>query len=120
MGNRLYVGNLSFSTTRETLESAFSAAGEVREIAIPTDRETGQPRGFAFVTMSSAQAANSAISQLNGALLDGRPLRVNEAQERPTPAGGRGFGGGGGGGGRGFGGGGGGRGFGGGGRRERY
>ncbi|WP_437973649.1 RNA-binding protein [Sorangium sp. So ce295] len=108
MGNRLYVGNLSFSTTRETLESAFAAAGEVREIAMPTDRETGQPRGFAFVTMGSAQAANSAISQLNGAVLDGRALKVNEAQERPA----RGFGGGGGGG---FGGGGGGGGFGGGG-----
>ncbi|WP_437908288.1 RNA-binding protein [Sorangium sp. So ce327] len=96
MGNRLYVGNLSFNTTRETLEAAFAAAGEVREIAMPTDRETGQPRGFAFVTMGSAQAANSAISQLNGAMLDGRALKVNEAQERPA----RGFGGGGGGGGR--------------------
>ncbi|WP_441292116.1 RNA recognition motif domain-containing protein [Sorangium sp. KYC3313] len=118
MGNRLYVGNLSFSTTRETLESAFAAAGEVREIAMPTDRETGQPRGFAFVTMGSAQAANSAISQLNGAVLDGRALKVNEAQERPA----RGFGGGGGGGfggggGGGFGGGGGGFGGGGGGGR---
>ncbi|WP_437323982.1 RNA recognition motif domain-containing protein [Sorangium sp. So ce381] len=111
MGNRLYVGNLSFSTTRETLESAFAAAGEVREIAMPTDRETGQPRGFAFVTMGSAQAANSAISQLNGAVLDGRALKVNEAQERPARGfggGGGGFGGGGGGGGGGFGGGGGG------------
>ncbi|WP_437606154.1 RNA-binding protein [Sorangium sp. So ce834] len=129
MGNRLYVGNLSFSTTRETLESAFAAAGEVREIAMPTDRETGQPRGFAFVTMGSVQAANSAISQLNGALLDGRPLKVNEAQERPARGGG-GFGGGGGGGygggGGGYGGGGGGYGGGGGGRggrgggRDRY
>ncbi|WP_437745327.1 RNA-binding protein [Sorangium sp. So ce302] len=91
MGNRLYVGNLSFNTTRETLESAFAAAGEVREIAMPTDRETGQPRGFAFVTMGTAQAVNSAISQLNGAMLDGRALKVNEAQERPA----RGFGGGG-------------------------
>jgi cold-inducible RNA-binding protein len=83
MGNRLYVGNLSFNTTRETLEAAFTSAGEVREVTMPTDRETGQPRGFAFVTMGSAQAANSAISQLNGMMLDGRPLRVNEAQERP-------------------------------------
>src|SRR5438128_12658797 len=103
MGNRLYVGNLSFSTTREALEAAFAAAGEVREVTIPTDRETGQPRGFAFVTMASAQAATNAISQLNGMMLDGRPLKVNEAQERT------GGGGGGGGGGRGgFGGGGGG------------
>jgi cold-inducible RNA-binding protein len=128
MGNRLYVGNLSFNTTRETIEAAFSAAGEVREISMPTDRETGQPRGFAFVTMGSPQAANTAISQLNGSMLDGRALKVNEAQERPGRegggggGGGRGFGGGGGGGG-GFGGGGGrgggGRGgFGGGGRRD--
>ncbi|HVK66823.1 MAG TPA: RNA-binding protein [Polyangium sp.] len=111
MGNRLYVGNLSYSTTRETLEQAFSAAGEVREIAMPTDRETGQPRGFAFVTMGSASAATNAISQLNGVMLDGRTLKVNEAQERPPREGG------GGGGGRGFGGGGGGGGFGGGGGR---
>jgi len=119
MSNRLYVGNLSYSTTRESLEAAFAAAGDVREISMPTDRETGQPRGFAFVTMGSAQEANSAISQLNGMMLDGRSLKVNEAQERPAGGGGgRGFGGGGGGGGRGFGGGGGGggRGFGGGGR----
>ena len=102
MGNRLYVGNLSFSTSRESLEAAFAAAGEVREISIPTDRETGQPRGFAFVTMGSAQAAADAIAKMNGAMLDGRPLRVNEAQERPRGGGGGGgFGGGGGGGGRG-------------------
>jgi RNA recognition motif-containing protein len=98
MGNRLYVGNLSYGTSRESLEAAFASAGEVREVAMPTDRETGQPRGFAFVTMGSAHDANSAISQLNGSMLDGRSLRVNEAQERPA-------GGGGGGGGRGFGGG---------------
>src|SRR5512146_1866026 len=109
MGNSLYVGNLSFSTSRESLEAAFAAAGEVREISMPTDRETGQPRGFAFVTMGSAQAATSAISQLNGAMLDGRSLKVNEAQERPQGGGGgggggRSFGGGGGGGGRGGGG----------------
>ena len=111
MGNRLYVGNVSFNTSRESLEAAFMAAGEVREVSMPTDRETGQPRGFAFVTMGSEQAATNAISQLNGVMLDGRSLRVNEAQERP-----QGGGGGGGGGGRGYGGGGGG----GGGRRDRY
>jgi len=109
MGSRLYVGNLSFNTSRETLEAAFAAAGEVREISMPTDRETGQPRGFAFVTMGSEKAATSAISQLNGAMLDGRSLKVNEAQERSAGGGGgRSFGGGGGGGG-GRGGGGGGR-----------
>ncbi len=104
MGDRLYVGNLSFGTSRESLEAAFASAGKVRDISMPTDRETGQPRGFAFVTMGSDQEANSAIAQLNGMLLDGRPLKVNEAQERPS--GGRGGGGGGygGGGGRGGGG----------------
>jgi RNA recognition motif-containing protein len=106
MGNRLYVGNLSFSTSQQTIEAAFSAHGEVREVAMPTDRETGQPRGFAFVTMGSAQAASAAIAQMNGIMLDGRNLKVNEAQERPA----RGGGGGGGGGGYGGGGGGGGRG----------
>src|SRR5262245_11759307 len=96
MGNRLYVGNLSFNTTRESLEAAFTAVGELREIAIPTDRESGQPRGFAFVTMASAQAAQTAIAKLNGSMLDGRPLKVNEAQERPPRGGGgdRGFSGG--------------------------
>jgi RNA recognition motif-containing protein len=124
MGNRLYVGNLSFSTTQATVEAAFSAAGEVREVAMPTDRETGQPRGFAFVTMGNAQAANAAIAQLNGAMIDGRSIKVNEAQERPPRGGGGGgYGGGGGGGyggggGRGGGGGGGGRGGRGG--RDRY
>jgi RNA recognition motif-containing protein len=95
MGNRLYVGNLSFNTSRESLEAAFAAVGEVREISMPTDRETGQPRGFAFVTMGSAQAANSAISQLDGVMLDGRALKVNEAQERSQGGGGGGRGGGG-------------------------
>ncbi len=120
MGNRLYVGNLSFSTTRESLQSMFAAAGEVREIAMPTDRETGQPRGFAFVTMGDASQAAVAIDQFDGASLDGRSLKVNEAQERPRGGGGGGgFGGGGGGrgGGGGYGGGGGGYGGGGGGGR---
>ena len=87
MGNRLYVGNLSFSTTQATLEQTFAAIGEVREVAIPTDRETGQPRGFAFVTMGNAQAASAAIQKLNGSVLDGRQLKVNEAQERPPRGG---------------------------------
>jgi cold-inducible RNA-binding protein len=106
MGNRLYVGNLSFSTTQASLETAFTVAGEVREVAMPTDRETGQPRGFAFVTMGNEQAANSAIAQLNGLMLDGRAIKVNEAQERPPRGGGGGggYGGGGYGGGRGGGG----------------
>jgi cold-inducible RNA-binding protein len=95
MGNRLYVGNLSFSTTQAAIEAAFASAGEVREVAMPTDRETGQPRGFAFVTMGNDKAAAAAISQLNGLMLDGRQLKVNEAQERPPRSGGGGGGGGG-------------------------
>ena len=94
MGNRLYVGNLSFNTTQAALEAAFAEVGQVHEVAMPTDRETGQFRGFAFVTMGNAQAANAAIAQLNGAMLEGRPMKVNEAQERPPRGGG--FGGGGG------------------------
>jgi len=87
MGNRLYVGNLSFNTTREAIEAAFLAVGPVTDISIPTDRDTGRVRGFAFVTMSSAQDATNAISKLDGIMLDGRPLRVNEAQERAFGAG---------------------------------
>jgi RNA recognition motif-containing protein len=79
----------------------FASCGDVREVAMPTDRETGQPRGFAFVTMATAEQAQWAIDHLNGIMLDGRPLRVNEAQERSPRGGGGGFGGGGrGGGGR--------------------
>ena len=111
MGNRLFVGNLSFNTSQATLEAAFGACGEVREVALPTDRESGRPRGFAFVTMADAQAAQNAISTLNGTELDGREIRVDIAQERQGGGGGfRGGGGGGGGGGYGGGGGGGGRG----------
>jgi len=91
MSNRLYVGNLSYSTSQATLETTFASCGEVREVSMPTDRESGQPRGFAFVTMGSGQAADAAISQLNGSMLDGRSLKVNEAQERaPRGGGGRG------------------------------
>jgi cold-inducible RNA-binding protein len=105
VGNRLFVGNLSFATTQAAVEQAFSAVGEVTEVALPTDRESGRPRGFAFITMADAQGAARAIAELNGLELDGRAIRVDEAQERPRGGGG-GFGGGGGGGG-GFGGGGG-------------
>ncbi len=118
MGTRLYVGNLSFSATKDSLRAAFAATGgDVTDVHIVTDRESGQSRGFGFVTMGSEQQAQQAIAQMNGALLDGRPLRVNEAEERPQRGGGGGGGGyGGGGGGGSYGGGGGGRGGGGGGR----
>lgn len=92
MSNRLYVGNLSFHTSEDTLRSAFSACGQVDRVDIPTDRETGRARGFAFVTMSSSGDATRAISDLDGSTLDGRPLRVNVAQERTQGGGGGGGG----------------------------
>jgi RNA recognition motif-containing protein len=106
MSNRLFVGNLSFDSTADSLRAAFSEIGEVTDVHIALDRDSGRPRGFGFVTMGSSQQAADAISRLNGSVLDGRPIRVNEAEERKGGGGG-GFGGGGGGGG-GFGGGGGG------------
>jgi cold-inducible RNA-binding protein len=103
MKNRLYVGNLAFHTTEDALMAAFEACGKVSEAKVVLDRMTGQSRGFGFVTMEDDEGARRAIEELNGAMLDGRPLRVNEAEERRERSGG--FGGGGGGGG-GFGGGG--------------
>ncbi|MCU0655307.1 MAG: RNA-binding protein [Polyangiaceae bacterium] len=111
MNTRLYVGNLSFHTTEETLMQSFAQFGAVAEVKLMLDRDTGNSRGFAFVSMADADGARKAIAEMNGALLDGRPLRVNEAEERRerTGGGGGGFGGPrGGGGGGGFGGGGGG------------
>jgi RNA recognition motif-containing protein len=95
MGTRLYVGNLSFSSTIETVREAFARIGEVTDVHIVTDRATGQSRGFGFVTMGSPAEAQKAIEAMNGASLDGRALRVNEAEERPQRGGGGGFGGGG-------------------------
>jgi cold-inducible RNA-binding protein len=100
MGNRLYVGNLSFNTDEDTLRDAFSRVGETSEVKVVMDRETGRSRGFAFVTMNDSNAAQKAIAELDGRVLDGRPLRVNEAEER-NAGGGGGRGGMGGGGGRG-------------------
>ena len=122
MGTRLYVGNLSFSSTSETVREAFSRIGEVTDVHIVTDRASGQSRGFGFVTMGSPAEAAKAIEAMNGATLDGRPLRVNEAEERPQRGGfgGGGRGGGGGGGGDRRRGGGGGGGGGGGDRRNRW
>jgi RNA recognition motif-containing protein len=97
MGTRLYVGNLSFKTTKESIEAAFAEAGEVKDVHLVSDRDTGLSRGFGFVTMGTEQSAQAAIQKFNGFVLDGRPLRVNEAEERPQRSGG--FGGGGGGGG---------------------
>jgi len=96
MGNRLYVGNLSFNTTELELREVFSQCGTVAETKMVMDRETGRPRGFAFVEMGSEQDAKQAIDQLNGRELGGRTLTVNEAQERSGGGGSRGGGGGGG------------------------
>jgi len=111
MGTRLFIGNLNFTTTEDDLRAALSEGGRtVKEIHIPSDRETGRPRGFAFADMGNEADAQAAIQALDGQELDGRRLKVNEAQPRPTGGGGHGGGGHGGGGGGGYGGGGGGRG----------
>jgi RNA recognition motif-containing protein len=112
MSNKLFVGNLSFNTTENDLNDAFAAHGTVTETNLMMDRMSGRPRGFGFVTMSTAEEAQKAIAALNGAQLDGRALTVNVAKPREerAPGGGGGrreYGGGSGGGG-------------GAGRRERY
>ena len=94
MGNRVYVGNLSYSTGTEDLRNAFSTSGTVVDAKVMTDRETGQSRGFGFVQFASDEQASTAITDWNGKDLGGRNLVVNEAQERPR--GGNGGGGGGG------------------------
>jgi RNA recognition motif-containing protein len=109
LSKKLYVGNLPFSVTEDELRDAFERHGTVGSVNVITDRETGRPRGFAFVEMDEASAADDAIRALDGSDFGGRSIRVNEAQDRRG-----GGGGGGGGGGRGGRGGGGGR------DRDRY
>ncbi len=95
MGNRLYIGNLSWDTTEDTLNAALCTDGRsVKEIHIVTDRETGRPRGFAFAEMANEADAQAAIQALDGTNLDGRDLTVNEAKERQPRSGGGGGGGG--------------------------
>ena len=96
MGTKLYVGGLSWNTTDSGLKTAFEQYGEVVEAKVITDRESGRSRGFGFVTFTEESAASAAIEGMNGTDLDGRTLKVNEAQERaPRGRGGRGGGGGG-------------------------
>ena len=96
MGNKLYVGGLSWNTTDSGLRTAFEQFGEVTEAKVITDRESGRSRGFGFVTFTEESSASAAIEGMNGTELDGRTLKVNEAQERaPRGRGGRGGGGGG-------------------------
>jgi cold-inducible RNA-binding protein len=92
MAKKLYVGNLSYDTTENTLREAFAAHGEVASVSVVTDRATGRPRGFAFVEMATDQAAKSAIAALNGQQMDGRDLTVAEArppEQRNSGGGGR-------------------------------
>jgi RNA recognition motif-containing protein len=94
VANNLYVGNMAFSTTEETLRELFSQYGTVTKAQLVMDRETGRPRGFAFIEMSDG--GDQAIAALNGSQLDGRSLTVNEAkprEERPRSGGGGGSGG---------------------------
>ena len=99
MGKRLYVGNLPFSATDESLMQMFQQAGQVESARIITDRDTGRNKGFGFVEMSTDQEAADAITKFNGADFEGRSVTVNEARPmapREGGGGGRGFGGGGG------------------------
>ena len=91
MGPKLYVGNLSFDTTEDDLRAAFSNDGRtVKEVAMPVDRQSGKPRGFAFVELGSDEEAEAAMQALDGTDLGGREIKVNEARERtPRPGGGR-------------------------------
>lgn len=87
MSNKLYIGNLSFSTTEDELRAAFQRHGTVDSVSVITDRETGRPRGFAFVEMSEPSSAADAIRALDGTDFGGRSIKVNEARDRA--AGGR-------------------------------
>ena len=87
MGRKLYVGNLPFSVTEQMLEEEFSKHGTVESVKIITDRDTGHSKGFGFVEMSSDAEAGAAISELNGADMQGRPLKVNEAKPQARRSG---------------------------------
>jgi RNA recognition motif-containing protein len=88
MSKKLYVGNIPFNSTEEDLRELFSRHGSVERVSVITDRETGRPRGFAFVEFAEASAATAAIRALDGTQLGGRALRVNEAMEKPRGGGG--------------------------------
>ena len=92
---KVFVGNLSWGTTDQGLREAFEEFGEVIEAKVITERDTGRSRGFGFVTFANDEDADSAMEKMNGAELDGRPLRVNEANDRRPPRGGHSYGGGG-------------------------
>ena len=89
-GTRLYVGNVKFTTTGEGLRAAFASFGPIKDVHLVEDRETGQPRGFGFVEFVSGTDAEKAREEMDGADLDGRTLKVSEANERPSTGGGGG------------------------------
>jgi RNA recognition motif-containing protein len=90
MNSKLYIGNLSFNTTEVELRDAFGAFGSLTDVFVAKDRETGRPRGFAFVTFSTAEESKLAIEKMNGVELDGRALTVNEAKPKESMGGGGG------------------------------
>ena len=92
MGKRLYVGNLSYDSTEDSIREAFSASGNVADVHVMTERETGRPRGFGFVEMATDAEAQAAIEAMDGADLDGRNIKVNEAKPREARGGGGGGG----------------------------
>lgn len=92
MSNKLFVGGLSWNTSDEGLRSSFSSYGEVTDAKVVTDRDTGRSRGFGFVTFAQSADAQSAITGLDGSVLDGRTIRVNVAEAKPRGGGGGGGG----------------------------
>ena len=86
---KIYVGNLSFSTTEDILRAKFGEFGQVEEVRVISDRETGRSRGFGFVTMPNAEEAAAAIAALHGKAVDGRTLNVNEARPQSESGGGQ-------------------------------
>jgi RNA recognition motif-containing protein len=88
MATKLYIGNLSYNSTEQDLRDMFSQAGEINEIAVISDRSTGQSKGFAFVTMATEQGSQEAISRFNGQSLNDREIVVNEARPREERSGG--------------------------------
>ena len=83
MAKKLYVGNLSYNTTEEDIRELFAAYGSIQSLNLISDRDTGRPKGFGFVEMSTEQEARAAISALNSREVDGRQIKVNEANDRP-------------------------------------
>ena len=86
MGNKVFVGGLSWNTDDDSLKQSFESVGSVREVKVIKDRDTGRSRGFGFVTFDQDDSVGKAIQRLDGSDLDGRTIRVNEAEDKPRPA----------------------------------